>query len=184
MQPWLQAVPQVLRVVLGTSDSAPLQSRRLAPGDVLSIAEQTRQLFLADRCIGHFTFIEEGIHMQLTPPDSASLNSADVLPQLPVKLEFVLSELTLSVAQLNEVIERQVLPLEPATANHIADVVQTTTPTTATPPAHVLRAPVLPRDLARLNPEPPDLHLLVDASQILEVAIGQPTASVAGSVET
>ena len=119
LQPWLQAVPQVLRVVLGTSDSAPLQSRRLAPGDVLSIAEQTRQLFLADRCIGHFTFIEEGIHMQLTPPDSASLNSADVLPQLPVKLEFVLSELTLSVAQLNEVIERQVLPLEPATANHI-----------------------------------------------------------------
>ncbi len=43
-------------------------------------------------------------------------------------------------------------PAKPATANHIADVVQTTTPTTATPPAHVLRAPVLPRDLARLNP--------------------------------
>ena len=43
-------------------------------------------------------------------------------------------------------------PAKPATANHIAAVVQTTTPTTATPPAHVLRAPVLPRDLARLNP--------------------------------
>lgn len=119
LQQWLQAVPQVLRIVLGTSHSGQLQSRRLASGDVLFIAEQTRQLFMADRCIGHFTFTEGGLHMQLTPPDSASLNSPDVLPQLPVKLEFVLSEMTLSVAQLNEVIERQVLPLEPATANHI-----------------------------------------------------------------
>ena len=43
-------------------------------------------------------------------------------------------------------------PATSASANHIAAVVQTTTATTATPPAHVLRAPVLPRDLARLNP--------------------------------
>lgn len=119
LEAWLLAVPQVLRIVLGSSDLGRLQSGRLAPGDVLFIAEQARQLFMADRCIGHFTFIEEGLHMQITPADSDSPIVPSVLSELPVKLEFVLGELTLSMGQLNEFIEHQVLPLEPTAASHV-----------------------------------------------------------------
>jgi type III secretion protein Q len=119
LQASLQAVQQVLRIVLGSSDLGRPPHPRLAPGDVLFIAEQKRQLFMADQCIGQFTFIEEGLHMQLTPPDDASPITPSVLSVLPVKLEFVLGEFILSMAQLNELIESQVLPLEPSAVNHV-----------------------------------------------------------------
>lgn len=119
LQAWLQAVPQVLRVVLGSSELGRLPHRQLAKGDVLVIAEQTRQLFMADRCVGQFTFVKEGLHMQLTPPDNLSPSTPCALSELPVKLEFVLGELTLSMAQLNEFIERQVLPLESTAASNV-----------------------------------------------------------------
>ncbi|MGE8059035.1 FliM/FliN family flagellar motor switch protein [Pseudomonas sp. NPDC089547] len=119
LQAWLQAVPQVLRVVLGNSELARLPSLQLARGDVLVIAAQTRQLFMADLCVGQFTFGKEGLHMQLTPPDNLSPSAPCVLPELPVKLEFVLGELTLSMAALNEFIERQVLPLELTAASNV-----------------------------------------------------------------
>lgn len=119
LQAWLQAVPQALRIVLGNSELARLPYRQLARGDVLIIAEQTRQLFMADRCIGQFTFVKEGLHMQLIPPDNPSPGAPSVLSELPVKLEFVLGELTLSMATLNAFIEGQVLPLEPTVASNV-----------------------------------------------------------------
>ena len=119
LQAWLQALPQVLRIVLGSSELARLPSRQLARGDVLVIAQQTRQLFMADRCIGQFTFAKQGLHMKLTPPDTPSPSAPCVLSELPVKLEFVLGELTLSMATLNEFIERQVLPLEATAASNV-----------------------------------------------------------------
>ena len=118
-QAWLQALPQVLRIVLGNSELARLPSRQLARGDVLVIAEQTRQLFMADRCIGQFTFEKQGLHMKLTAPGDPSPSAPSVLSELPVKLEFVLGELTLSMATLNEFIERQVLPLEATAASNV-----------------------------------------------------------------
>lgn len=119
LQSWSQAVSQVLRIVLGSSELDRLPHRQLAKGDVLVIAEQTRQLFMADRCVGQFTFVKEGLHMQLTPPDNPSPSVPGVLSELPVKLEFVLGEVTLSMAQLNEFIERQVLPLESTAASNV-----------------------------------------------------------------
>ena len=119
LQAWLQAVPQALRIVLGTSELARWPSRQLARGDVLVIAEQTRQLFMADLCIGQFTFSKEGLHMQLTPPVNPSPSAPCVLSELPVKLEFVLGERTLSMATLNEFIEGQVLPLEATAASNV-----------------------------------------------------------------
>ena len=119
LQAWVQALPQALRIILGNSELARLPTRQLARGDVLIIAEQTRQLFMADLCIGQFTFAKEGLHMQLTPPDNPSPNGSCVLSELPVKLEFVLGELTLSIAQLNELIEHQVLPLEATAASNV-----------------------------------------------------------------
>jgi type III secretion protein Q len=119
LQAWLQAVPQALRIVLGNSELARLPYRQLAMGDVLIIAEQTRQLFMADLCIGQFTFVKEGLRMQLTPPDNLSPAAPGVLSALPVKLEFVLGELTLSLAALNAFIEGQVLPLESTAASNV-----------------------------------------------------------------
>ena len=119
LQAWLQAVPQALRIVLGNSAMARLPYRPLAKGDVLVIAEQTRKLFMADRCIGQFTFVKEGLHMELTPPDNLSPGALGALTELPVKLEFVLGELTLSMATLNAFIEGQVLPLEPTAVSNV-----------------------------------------------------------------
>ncbi|HDS1817667.1 TPA: FliM/FliN family flagellar motor switch protein [Pseudomonas putida] len=119
LRAWLQAVPQVLRIVLGNSELARLPSRQLARGDVLVIAEQTRQLFMADLCIGQFTFVKQGLHMKLTPPDNPSPSAPSVLFELPVKLEFVLGELNLSMATLNELIEGQVLPLQATAASNV-----------------------------------------------------------------
>ncbi|WP_085621871.1 MULTISPECIES: FliM/FliN family flagellar motor switch protein [unclassified Pseudomonas] len=119
LQAWLQALPLALRIVLGNSELARLPSRQLARGDVLVIAEQTRQLFMADVCIGRFTFVKEGLHMELTIPDNPLPSKPCVLPELPVKLEFVLGELTLSMAALNELIECQVLPLEATAASNV-----------------------------------------------------------------
>ena len=112
LQPWTRCLQQTLRVVLGETALSPLQLRRLAEGDVLMIAEQTCQLWLAGRRIGQFTFIEEGLQMELTPQEVTSDLAECALSPLPVTLQFVLAELTLSMAQLNDFIEHQVLPLD------------------------------------------------------------------------
>lgn len=111
LQSWVYRVPQVLRVVIGCTHLAAPRCQRLSPGDVLFIAEQARQLFLADHYIGQFTFIEEGLHMELTTPQVAVSPMTCALSPLPVKLEFVLAEQTLSMGELNELIEQQILPL-------------------------------------------------------------------------
>ncbi|WP_338806808.1 FliM/FliN family flagellar motor switch protein [Pseudomonas chlororaphis] len=121
LQPWLLAIPQTLRVVLGNSELPPLSCSQLMPGDVLFIAEQTQHLVMADQCIGRFSFTEEGLHMELTPSVGTAATKPDTLSQLPVKLEFVLGELTLSMSQLNDFIELQLLPLE-TIATHQVEV--------------------------------------------------------------
>lgn len=119
LQRWVYGVPQVLRVVVGCTHLGALQCRRLSAGDVLFIAEQTRQLFLANHEIGQFTFIEEGLHMELTTQQVAASPMTCALSPLPVKLEFVLAEHTLSMGELNELIEQQILPLELQAARQI-----------------------------------------------------------------
>lgn len=112
LQPWTRRLEQTLRVVLGETELNPLQLSRLAEGDVLMFRQRC-QLVLAGRRIGQFTFIEEGLHMELTPEEVTSDLSECAVSALPVKLQFVLAELTLSMAQLNDFIEQQVLPLGP-----------------------------------------------------------------------
>lgn len=112
LQPWTWRLQQPLRVVLGETELNPLQLRRMAEGDVLMFRQRC-QLVLAGRRIGQFTFIEEGLHMELTPEEVTPDLAECAVSPLPVKLQFVLAELTLSMAQLNDFIERQVLPLGP-----------------------------------------------------------------------
>nr|WP_233475413.1 FliM/FliN family flagellar motor switch protein [Pseudomonas carnis] len=119
LQPWLLELSQTLRVVLGTCDLKEVGCSQLMRGDVLFIREQSRHLFMADQCIGQFTFIEEGLHMEFTPTHNTAPTEPNVLSQLPVKLEFVLGELNLSMAQLNDFIEQQVLPLDVIDTNHV-----------------------------------------------------------------
>lgn len=124
LQAWLLAIPQTLRIVLGSSELPPLSCSQLMQGDVLFIAEKNQHLVMADQCIGQFSFTEEGLHMELTPPVSAAPTEPDALSQLPVKLEFVLGELTLSMSQLNDFIELQLLPLETFSAHQVEVRVQ------------------------------------------------------------
>jgi type III secretion protein Q len=109
---WVRELEQSLQLVLGTSCLSVARTRRLAPGDVLFITELSQEVFLAGRCVGRFTLTEEGPRMELTAVDSATQQALDELASLPVRLEFILNESTLSLAQLNEFIEGQVLPLD------------------------------------------------------------------------
>lgn len=119
LQDWLGGLRQPLQAVLGHSLLPPHQLRHLAAGDVLVITEQSRQVLLADQCIGLFTIIEEGLHMQFTDPEAVEQVAPCALSPLPVKLAFVLDERTLSMAELNQLIEHQVLPLSAEAATGV-----------------------------------------------------------------
>ena len=108
---WVLELQHVLSAVLGSSLVERSRYERLEPGDVVFIGEYTRQLFLAGYSIGQFTFIKEGLHMQLTPTETQLPAPISAVSDLPVKLEFIVGELTLSISQLNQLIESQVLPL-------------------------------------------------------------------------
>lgn len=119
LQAWLLALPQTLRVVLGNGVLDSIDGSQLMCGDVLLIAQRTQQIIVADQYVGQFTFIKEGLHMELNPSENAAQVEPDLLSQMPVKLEFALGEIVLSMAQLNELIEHQVLPLEASALNQV-----------------------------------------------------------------
>ncbi|TKK37732.1 hypothetical protein PflCFBP13517_25605 [Pseudomonas fluorescens] len=112
LQQVLLTIPQSLRVVLGFSELHQGQLSQLIPGDVLFISKQTQELFMAEKYVGQFTFISEGLHMQLTSFENTDSGEVCAVSKLPMRLEFVLGELTLPIAQLNDFIEYQVLPIE------------------------------------------------------------------------
>lgn len=119
LQAWLLALPQTLRVVLGNGVLDSMAGSALMCGDVLLIVQRTQQIIVADQYVGQFTFIKEGLHMELNPSENVAPVEPDLLSQMPVKLEFVLGESVLTMAQLNELIEQQVLPLEASALNQV-----------------------------------------------------------------
>lgn len=119
--PWLRELPHCLRVTLGYSDLLPAVLPTLASGDVLRISRLTRQWQLADQPVGEFTFIEQGLHMTLSPPvpDTPPAEACSALGDLPVHLEFVLHEQRISLAELAVLVEGQVLALESSVLGHV-----------------------------------------------------------------
>ncbi|SEK33146.1 FliM/FliN family flagellar motor switch protein [Pseudomonas agarici] len=121
---WLSSLPQCVRATLGYSELARTALRTFAEGDVLRISQPTRQWHLAGQPVGEFTFIEEGLQMTLSPaaPDRPPEHDSEPGPslgRLPVRLEFVLSEQAISLAELAALIEGQVLTLAPTVLRDI-----------------------------------------------------------------
>ena len=123
LQPWVLELSLPLRAVIGATQLSLRDYQRLGAGDVLFVSAQSHQLLLADRCIGQFTFIEGGLQMQLTEQNieqnTEQPTTTREVSALLVTLEFVLDERTLSVQDLNQLLERQVLALTPEANTHV-----------------------------------------------------------------
>ncbi|BBP64168.1 type III secretion system protein [Pseudomonas sp. Cab53] len=121
---WLQALPMRLVLQLGVSELRAARLRRLHKGDVLRITERTQHGLLANRCLGVFTFTEEGLHMQPSvadadPPIPPSPGPAVDPSALMVRLEFVLASCDIDLARLSQFIDGQLIPLAADAAQHI-----------------------------------------------------------------
>ncbi|MCJ8204791.1 FliM/FliN family flagellar motor switch protein [Pseudomonas sp. RGM2987] len=122
LDPWLNSVPMRLVLILGASQLSVADRIRLAEGDVLRIQQQTRHCLLAERCLGVFTFTQEGLHMQSSDasPEGAPPPTVDIdLGSLPVRLEFVLATHEVDLASLAQIIAGQLIPLPEDAAQHI-----------------------------------------------------------------
>jgi type III secretion protein Q len=120
---WLRDLPLRLTLRLGASPLGRAGPVRLGEGDVLRITQRTQQCWLADRCIGVFTFTEEGLHMQSTIADAdqqaAETEAGVELGALMVRLEFVLATHEIDLATLSRIIDGQLIPLAVDAAQHI-----------------------------------------------------------------
>ncbi|PXX53986.1 type III secretion protein Q [Pseudomonas sp. LAMO17WK12:I10] len=112
VQPWLQQLPLMLCCYLGTSMLTERQLRCLAPGDVVRIAVQANRSVVADRCVGSFTIVKEGVSMQYDTDSTNAMALEAPLADVTVKLEFVLMERSISLLELNELMTGTVLPLD------------------------------------------------------------------------
>lgn len=121
---WLSDLPLRLELMLGVSHLSLARRIRLNVGDVLRIIQRTQQCWLTDRCLGVFTFTEEGILMQSTVADAHQQNmpepcSETGLDTLPVRLEFLLATHEIDLATLSQIIDGQLIPLADDAARHI-----------------------------------------------------------------
>lgn len=119
---WLSELPLRLELMLGVSHLSPASRTRLKEGDVLRIIQRTHQCWLADRCLGVFTFHEKGIHMQSTMVEANQQDTPDPgidLGSLSVRLEFVLASQQIDLASLSQIIEGQLIPLADDAAHHV-----------------------------------------------------------------
>lgn len=111
---WLNDLPLRLVLTLGSSKLEVARLVRLQAGDVLRIMQLTRQCWLADRCVGHFTFTQEGLYMQSTEADAVPAPEHGAvmdLGSLPATLEFVLASHDIDLGTLSGYVDGQLIPL-------------------------------------------------------------------------
>lgn len=122
-QAWLRDVPQRLKLLLGRSDLSLCSLLRLAPGDVLRLTRQLCQCWLAQRCIGVFTFTKEGLLMETrvvdVPAMQAQAQAGIELHELPVHLEFVLASREVRLVELANIMAGQLITLAADAVQHI-----------------------------------------------------------------
>ncbi|MGJ7515637.1 FliM/FliN family flagellar motor switch protein [Pseudomonas baetica] len=117
---WLRDLPLRLTLMLGISQLSPASRRRLSEGDVLRIMQRTQHCWLANRCLGVFTFTEGGLHMETTVADTNEQNAPGPdLGAVPVHLEFVLATHETDLATLLQIIDGQLIPLADDAVRHI-----------------------------------------------------------------
>lgn len=120
---WLADLPLCLELRLGVSHLGHGDRIRLNKGDVLRITQRAQNAWLAGRCIGVFTFTEEGLLMQSTV-DDASRQPTESTAQaawgaVPVRLEFVLATHDIDLARLTQIADGQLIPLADDAVRHI-----------------------------------------------------------------
>ncbi|NUT77296.1 flagellar motor switch/type III secretory pathway protein [Pseudomonas sp. C1C7] len=117
---WLSDLPFRLDLKLGFSHLHHTHAIRLKTGDVLRIAQRAQRCCLGDRCLGFFSFTEQGIHMQSSDTDPQDAPEPDLDPgALPVKLEFVLATHDIDLARLSQIASGQLIPLADDAAQRI-----------------------------------------------------------------
>ncbi|MGY2259661.1 FliM/FliN family flagellar motor switch protein [Pseudomonas sp. SDO55104_S430] len=117
---WLSDLPFRLDLKLGFSHLHHTHSICLKTGDVLRIIQRAQRCCMGDRCLGFFTFTEQGIHMQSSDTDPQDAPESDLDPSvLPVKLEFVLATHDIDLARLSQIASGQLIPLADDAAQHI-----------------------------------------------------------------
>ncbi|MBZ9781934.1 FliM/FliN family flagellar motor switch protein [Pseudomonas sp. REP124] len=117
---WLSDLPFRLDLKLGFSHLHHTHAIRLKAGDVLRIVQRAQRCCLGERCLGFFTFTEQGIHMQSSDTDPQDAPESDLDPGvLPVKLEFVLATHDIDLARLSLIASGQLIPLADDAAQHI-----------------------------------------------------------------
>ncbi|MGY2186870.1 FliM/FliN family flagellar motor switch protein [Pseudomonas sp. SDO5591_S426] len=121
---WLADLPLRLELMLGVSHLIHASRTRLNEGDVLRIIQPAQRAWLAGRCVGVFTFTEEGLLMQSTVADAdqqaAIEPRANVeLGALSVRLEFILATHDIDLATLSRIVDGQLIPLADDAARHI-----------------------------------------------------------------
>lgn len=117
---WLDALPLRLELILGVSHLSLASRMRLDEGDVVRIVQLTQRCCLDGRCLGTFTFTQEGLHMQPTVTEANPDAEASIdLGALPVRLEFLLACHETDLATLSRLIDGQLIPLAEDAARHI-----------------------------------------------------------------
>ncbi|MFJ3680886.1 FliM/FliN family flagellar motor switch protein [Pseudomonas sp. NPDC090208] len=121
---WVLSLPMPLAWVIGYSQLPQDSAARLAHGDVLQICECRWDVVLFRRVIGRFSPTDEGLIVNITAnkpedlPDEIPALTA-VAADLPMHLEFVLHESTVSVLELSRLIDGGVMPLAQNSAYHV-----------------------------------------------------------------
>jgi type III secretion protein Q len=120
---WVRDIPLSLRSSLGHSDISRAVMAQAAVGDLLIIGTPTYRLLLASHPVGQFTFNSEGLVMNLVTEQLAvetledSMLDAtpleDRLGSTSTRVEFVIDERTMTLAQLSEWAGDEVIELAP-----------------------------------------------------------------------
>ena len=121
---WLDDLPLRLELILGSSHLSHANRKRLEEGDVLRIAERTQRCYLAERCLGIFTFTQEGLHLEPSMtdanPDNPPEPAAPIdLGTLAVRLDFLLASHETDLATLSRIVDGQLIPLAEDAAQRI-----------------------------------------------------------------
>lgn len=115
---WLQRLPLKTTVSLGAQSMGFDQFSRIETGDVLMLLSQKLQLICNGRALFCYSLQQEHLMLEQALPVAESEPVApNVLPlsygQIPLNIEFVLQDLTLSLDQLNSMAPGQLISLNP-----------------------------------------------------------------------
>ncbi|WP_434626734.1 YscQ/HrcQ family type III secretion apparatus protein [Chromobacterium sp. CV08] len=111
----LDGLPLPLSFIVGASDISLALLATVRAGDVLLIAETGADVRCNGRLVGHYRCIEEGIVMEWRNEEEAAQEQRPLegLGRLPVRLEFVLQQSSVTLDELRRLCEGGLLPLMP-----------------------------------------------------------------------